>query len=131
MDSERTFLERPQERLLKWLAVGLISLVGFEALAVATAMPTVVRSLEGENLYALAMGIPMATQLIATALAGPWSDNRSPQSCLYTGVFLFVVGLTICTFSPSPFSVQSVLPLRPSLCAITQFAAFRIFEVER
>ncbi|MFZ1381954.1 MAG: MFS transporter [Scrofimicrobium sp.] len=101
MDSERTFLERPQERLLKWLAVGLISLVGFEALAVATAMPTVVRSLEGENLYALAMGIPMATQLIATALAGPWSDNRSPQSCLYTGVVLFVVGLTICTFSPS------------------------------
>ena len=101
MDSERIFLEGSQERLLKWLAVGLISLVAFETLAVATAMPTVVRSLEGENLYALAMGITMATQLIATALAGPWSDNRSPQSCLYTGVLLFVAGLTICTFSPS------------------------------
>ena len=101
MDSEGIFLEGSQERLLKWLAVGLISLVAFETLAVATAMPTVVRSLEGENLYALAMGITMATQLIATALAGPWSDNRSPQSCLYTGVLLFVVGLTICTFSPA------------------------------
>lgn len=67
MDSERIFLEGSQERLLKWLAVGLISLVAFETLAVATAMPTVVRSLEGENLYALAMGITMATQLIATA----------------------------------------------------------------
>lgn len=76
MDSERIFLEGSQERLLKWLAVGLISLVAFETLAVATAMPTVVRSLEGANLYALAMGITMATQLIATALAGPWSDNR-------------------------------------------------------
>lgn len=103
MDSERAFLEGPQERLLKWLAVGLISLVAFEALAVATAMPTVVRSLEGQNLYALAMGITMATQLIATALAGPWSDTRSPQSCLYAGVALFVLGLTICTLSPSMY----------------------------
>ncbi|WRS29225.1 MFS transporter [Actinomycetaceae bacterium MB13-C1-2] len=103
MHSERAFLEGPQERLLKWLAVGLISLVAFEALAVATAMPTVVRSLEGQNLYALAMGITMATQLIATALAGPWSDTRSPQSCLYAGVALFVLGLTICTLSPSMY----------------------------
>ena len=90
-----------QERALKWLSVGLISLVAFETLAVATAMPTVVRALDGSNLYALAMGIPMAIQLIATALAGPWSDHKSPRSCLYTGVVLFVVGLSICTFAPA------------------------------
>ena len=64
-------------------------------------MPTVVKALDGSNLYALAMGIPMAIQLIATALAGPWSDHRSPRSCLYTGVALFVTGLLICTFAPT------------------------------
>ena len=95
--SERQFLSPSNERQLKWLAVGLISLIAFETLAVATAMPTVVRALDGENLYALAMGVVMATQLMTTALAGPWSDHRSPQSCLYTGIAAFVAGLILCT----------------------------------
>lgn len=87
--------------MLKWLAVGLISLIAFETMAVATAMPTVVKSLHGENLYALAMGVVLATQLMTTALAGPWSDHRSPQSCLYTGIGAFAAGLVLCTFAPS------------------------------
>lgn len=53
--------------------------IAFETLAVATAMPTVVRALEGENLYALGMGVVMATQLMTTALAGPWSRPSQPQ----------------------------------------------------
>ena len=97
MQNERVFLSPSEEQLLKWLSVGLISLIAFEALAVATAMPTVVSALHGDNLYALAMGVVMATQLMTTALAGPWSDSRSPQSCLYTGVGLFVLGLVICS----------------------------------
>lgn len=97
MQNERVFLSPSEEQLLKWLSVGLISLIAFEALAVATAMPTVVGALHGDNLYALAMGVVMATQLMTTALAGPWSDSRSPQSCLYTGVGLFVLGLVICS----------------------------------
>ena len=35
--NEREFLSPTNERLLKWLSVGLISLIAFEALAVATA----------------------------------------------------------------------------------------------
>lgn len=50
--NEREFLSPTNERLLA-VSVGLISLIAFEALAVATAMPTVVKELEGENLYAL------------------------------------------------------------------------------
>lgn len=101
--ADRAFLSRREERGLKWVSVALISLVAFETLAVATAMPTVVRALDGANLYALAMGIPMAIQLVATAVAGPWSDHHSPQSCLYAGVVLFVAGLTVCTFAPSMY----------------------------
>ena len=78
--NEREFLSPTNERLLKWLSVVLISLIAFETLAVATAMPTVDRALEGENLYSLVMGVVMAKQLMTTALAGPWSDHRSPQS---------------------------------------------------
>ncbi|MCF2706466.1 MFS transporter [Arcanobacterium haemolyticum] len=95
----RTFLSPAQERVLLWLSVAVISLIAFEALAVATAMPTVVDALDGHNLYALAMGVVLATQLMTTALAGPWSDSKGPQSCLYTGIALFTFGLVLCTFS--------------------------------
>lgn len=97
----RVFLSDTQERLLKWLSVGLISVIAFEALAVATVMPTVVRELNGTHLYALAMGVVMATQLMTTALAGAWSDSAGPTSCLYSGIALFGAGLIVCTVSPS------------------------------
>lgn len=82
-----------------WLSVALITVIAFEALAVNTAMPTVVKALDGQNLYALALGVALATQLMTTAIAGPWSDHKSPQGCLYTGILLFGAGLVICTAS--------------------------------
>lgn len=90
-------ISQTHERFLMWISVGLITVIAFETLAVNTAMPTVVKSLDGQNLYALAMGVVMATQLMTTALAGPWSDHKSPQTCLYTGVVLFATGLVMCT----------------------------------
>lgn len=95
------YVDARTERRLLVISVGLISLIAFEALAVATAMPTVVDRLHGHHFYALAMGVVLATQIMTTALAGPWSDSRSPQSCLYTGVALLGAGLTICTFAPN------------------------------
>ena len=102
-EGPRSYLGRRQERILRIFAVGLITVVAFEAIAVATAMPTVMHSLNSLNLYALAMGVPMAGQLITTALAGPWSDSRSPQSCLYTGVSALFAGLLICTVAPNAY----------------------------
>lgn len=119
--NEREFLSPANERLLKWLAVGLISLIAFEALAVATAMPTVVKALEGENLYALALGVVMATQLMTTALAGPWSDHRSPTSCLFTGLVGFVLGLVMCTFAPNMYVFvlgRAIQGLGGGLCVV-------------
>lgn len=99
--SQNVYMDAKAERLFIWLSVAVVSLVAFEAVAVGTAMPTVVRKLDGQNLYALAMGIPLAAQLITTALAGIWSDAKTPQSCLYTGIIVFSLGLVICTTAPS------------------------------
>ena len=123
--ASREFLSAKSERVLLWLSVGLISLIAFEALAVATAMPTVVTALDGANLYALAMGVPLATQLMTTAIAGPWSDSVSPQSCLYIGLAGFVSGLVIATFSPTMviFVVgRAVQGLGAGLCIVPIYA---------
>ncbi|SDE33985.1 Predicted arabinose efflux permease, MFS family [Actinobaculum suis] len=99
--AEKIVLDRATERLFKALSVGYITIVAFESLAVTTAMPTITTDLAGHNLYALAMGVVLATQLMTTALAGPWSDTKGPHSCLYTGVALVTIGLLICTFAPT------------------------------
>lgn len=94
-------ISRSLEQWLTILAVALISLVAFETLAVATAMPFVVEFLDGQHLYALAAGVALATQLMTTALAGPWTDAKGPKPSLYTGLGMFVLGLTVATFAPN------------------------------
>lgn len=84
----------------KIIAVGVITFVAFEATAVATAMPFVAEALDGERFYALAAGIPLATQLITTGLAGPWVDAKGPQQVIATGILLFLSGLIVATFAP-------------------------------
>jgi MFS family permease len=73
--------------------VALVGLIGFEALAVATAMPTVAKALDGLRLYALAFGLTIATSTIGMTLAGPWGDARGPAPPLWTGLGCFVCGL--------------------------------------
>ena len=50
-------------------SVALVSLGAFEAIAVATAMPTVAAALDGVAGYALAFGLPLATSVIGMVLA--------------------------------------------------------------
>ncbi|MDO5025700.1 MAG: MFS transporter [Trueperella sp.] len=100
-------MSKPQivnESLEKWLKIFstlLISLVAFETVAVATAMPFVVEILHGENFYALASGVALAAQMLTTVLAGPWCDTRGPKPSLYTGTLLFIAGLLVATAAPS------------------------------
>lgn len=58
--------------------VALVSLNAFESLAVAAAMPTVARELNGLPLYALAFGGTLATSVVGMTAAGRWSDRRGP-----------------------------------------------------
>ena len=75
--------------------VALVSLHGFEALAVAAAMPTVAHELDGLRLYALAFGGTLATSVIGMTLAGRWSDQQGPARPLWLGLVCFIAGLLV------------------------------------
>jgi MFS family permease len=81
--------------------VAFLSLVAFEYLAVATAMPVVARELDGYALYGLAFSGAMAAGVIATVLSGRWSDVRGPIAPLWTGVVAFAAGLVVAGLAPT------------------------------
>lgn len=82
-------------------SVALVSLAAFEAVAVATAMPTVAVALDGLSGYALAFGLPLATSVLGMVVAGAWSDARSPAWPMRAGVGLFVAALVMAGLAPS------------------------------
>ncbi|MGW4464500.1 MFS transporter [Micromonospora sp. NPDC004704] len=92
------------DRRFRGLSVGmvaLISLLAFEALAVATAMPTIAHALDGLRLYALAFGGPAAAGVVTMVVAGMWSDARGPAAPVRHGVAWFVVGLVVAGTAPN------------------------------
>ncbi|HWD82213.1 MAG TPA: MFS transporter [Kribbella sp.] len=91
----------PQYRALTIGMVALITLVAFESLAVATAMPTVAQALDGLSLYALAFGGPLASGVVAMVVSGTWSDLKGPTRPLWHGTAWFLAGLLIAGFAPS------------------------------
>lgn len=91
----------PQYRALSVGLVALVTLQAFEAMAVATAMPTVARDLDGMHLYNLAFSATLAASVIATVLGGRWSDVRGPLQPIAAGVGAFVAGLLLAGFAPN------------------------------
>ncbi|HEX4814260.1 MAG TPA: MFS transporter [Nonomuraea sp.] len=81
--------------------VAMVSLVAFEYMAVAIAMPVVARELGGLELYGLAFSGAMAAGVIGTVLGGRWSDVRGPRAPLWTGAAGFAVGLAVAGLAPS------------------------------
>jgi len=88
-------------RTLTLGSVALVSLGAFEAIAVATAMPTVAAALDGLTAYALAFGLPLATSVVGMVLAGVWSDVRGPGGAMRVGVAGFVLGLVLAGLAPA------------------------------
>jgi len=84
--------------------VSLVSLVAFEAMAVATAMPIAATELSGLGLYAWSFTGFLVTSLFSTAVAGQICDRRGPRLPFASGVGLFAVGLAIAG------AAQSMLP---------------------
>lgn len=70
-------------------------LVAFEQIAVATAMPTAARELDGLAIYPVVFAVPLATAVLAMVIAGPWADAAGPRVVVLTGVSLFVTGLLV------------------------------------
>jgi MFS family permease len=86
------------------LTIGLalvITMVAFEALAVATALPETVEELGGVSLYGWAFSAFMLASLVGITVAGHQADARGPAPPLATGLVLFAAGLVICGVAPS------------------------------
>ncbi|MEV4221350.1 MFS transporter [Nonomuraea sp. NPDC049725] len=81
--------------------VAMVSLVAFEYVAVAVAMPVVAADLDGVGLYGLAFSGAMAAAVVGTVLGGRWADLRGPLAPLWTGVAGFIGGLLLAGLAPT------------------------------
>ncbi len=73
----------------------VVTLVAFEAMGVAAALPTVVRDLHGQRWYSWAFTVFMASSAVATVLSGQVCDRRGPAPALLGGMGLFFAGLVV------------------------------------
>lgn len=89
--SDRIF--GPEWRTLTTGILAVVSLVAFEAMAVATAMPVAVRELDGLRFYAWGFSAFLITSLVGMVVAGDASDRRGPLVPFAVAVTSFGVGL--------------------------------------
>ncbi|MCY4753142.1 MFS transporter [Pelomonas aquatica] len=95
-----TALFAPGRRAACVGAVALISMLAFESIAVATAMPAVAAALDGLPLYALAFGATLATSVLGMTAAGQLCDKRGPYRASLAGLAAFLAGLLLAGFAP-------------------------------
>lgn len=85
----------PAYRRLSVSIVVAVVFIAFEAMAVATAMPTAVPELDGLSLYAFAFSAFFTTSLFAMVVSGEICDRRGPLLPLLSGAGAFSAGLLI------------------------------------
>ncbi|WP_295815860.1 MDR family MFS transporter [uncultured Deinococcus sp.] len=90
----------PQVRRLATvgLVVGVF-LAALEASVVATAMPSVIRELGGEHLYALPFAVYLLTSTVSSPLWGRASDIVGRRRLYLWGVVIFLIGSALCGIS--------------------------------
>jgi MFS family permease len=81
--------------------IALVFLAAFEALAVATVMPTVSRELDGRALFAAAFSSALAASLVGMVVAGLWADRRGAVRPLLVAVAVFGLGLLVAGLAPT------------------------------
>ncbi|HEX5495617.1 MAG TPA: MFS transporter [Mycobacteriales bacterium] len=85
-------------RRLRATTAGLvlvITLSAFEAMAVATAMPTAVRELHGLAYYSWPFTAFLVASVVGTVASGEFSDRRGPRGPMLVGLAVFAVGLVV------------------------------------
>jgi MFS family permease len=85
----------PAYRVATVAILTLVSLIAFEALATATAMPVAATALGGVRSYGLAFASYFATALLGVVVAGGWTDARGPRPPVLAGMVLFAAGLLV------------------------------------
>ena len=84
----------PRRALTFGLCMAVVA-VAFEAISVATAMPSAARELDGLDLYAWVFSVFLIGQLFATVAAGRLCDRIGVARPMVGGVVLFAVGLAV------------------------------------
>ncbi|MSO27657.1 MAG: MFS transporter [Candidatus Nanopelagicales bacterium] len=79
--------------------VSVITLVGFEAWATATAMPAMARDLDALSGYTWAFNAYIVASLLAMVIAGLRCDERGPRGSLISGVFALAAGSLVAGFA--------------------------------
>lgn len=91
----------PAYRLITIAIIALVTIIAFEAMAIATAMPQAAADLDAVRGYGLTFSVMLTAQLLGIVLAGVWSDRSGPMPGLYAGELLFAVGAAICGLATS------------------------------
>ena len=76
-------------------AVALVSILAFESMAVAAAMPAIAAALDGFHAYALAFGSTVATSMLGMVLAAQWGDSGRLLRSTAVGLAAFALGLLL------------------------------------
>lgn len=80
------------------LVIGVF-LAALEASVVATAMPTVIKDLGGESLYALPFAVYLLFSTVSSPLWGRASDIVGRRKLYLAGIVLFLLGSALCGLS--------------------------------
>lgn len=91
----------PERRVLTVALVANITLIAFESISVATAMPEVADDLGGIGLYGWVFSAYMLGNLVGIVVAGRRADASGPAPPFAMGLLLFAVGLVVAGFAPS------------------------------
>ncbi|MDQ1686473.1 MAG: hypothetical protein QOC82_3210, partial [Frankiaceae bacterium] len=91
----------PSPRLTLAGLVLVITVVAVEAMAVATAMPTVVRHLHGLHWYGWSFTAYLLADVVGMVDAGARTDRHGPRGSLVGGLALFGVGLLTAGLAPN------------------------------
>ncbi|HEY2064240.1 MAG TPA: MFS transporter [Amycolatopsis sp.] len=91
----RSVLWSRERRLTTIGLLLVVTLVAFENMGVATAMPTLVADLHGLALYSWPFTTFLIASVVATVLSGRMGDRRGPAPALIAGPVLFAAGLLV------------------------------------
>ncbi len=91
----------PTDRAITAALLLLTTMIAFENMAVATAMPVVAAELGAIGSYGLAFSSMMTAMLLGIVLAGPWTDRAGPLAPVFWGQAFFAIGAIVCGAAPS------------------------------
>lgn len=101
----RGVLWTPAHRATTVASLLVITLIAFENMGVATAMPTLVADLDGQALYSWPFTAFLVASVVSTVLSGRICDRRGPGLSLLAGPAIFTAGLVLCGFAPNMFAL--------------------------